>query len=223
MMRILPVLAFLAFASIPLVLGNAETSEKPAATDKTADKAAAKTADGKDAVTASKDAGVKTETADETPVHKASSECLASEEVIQDLEAREQKLKHAEEALREREKELTSQQAAIKEEVSKLEAARAETQGVHAKELAEREEKVNKLMETFETMSPKSAAAVIGGVDDELAVMALSRLTSIKAGKIMSNLKPDQSSRLSELMAFGKIGKEKNRGESSNRAPASKQ
>jgi flagellar motility protein MotE (MotC chaperone) len=211
MIKILPLLAFLAFAAVPLAIGNADTS-------KSEEKAAAP---------AAKETSVKTEaSAEEAPVAKkkvGSDQCLASEEVIQDLEAREQKLKTREAALREREKELESQQAAIKEQVGKLDAYRAEVEGEHAKELAEREEKVNKLIETFESMSPKSAAGVIGGVDDELAVTALSRLTSTKAGKILANLKPDQSARLSEMMAYGKAspGKEKTRGES-ERAPASK-
>jgi flagellar motility protein MotE (MotC chaperone) len=201
MIRVLPFIALLIFAAVPLAIGNAEKADAPAAAAKPE---------------------VKVE---EAPVAKRpSSQCLASEEVIQDLEAREQKLKAREAALRERETELDSQQTAVKEQVSKLDAYRAEVQGVHAKDLAEREEKVSKLIETFESMSPKAAAAVIGGVDDELAVTALSRLTNVKAGKILANLKPEKSSRLSELMAYGNRavpGKESARGES-ERAPASK-
>jgi flagellar motility protein MotE (MotC chaperone) len=80
-------------------------------------------------------------------------------------------------------------------------------------------------METFEGMSPKAAAQVIGGVEEELAVMALSRLTSVKAGKILGNLKADKSARLSEMMAYGKASKRKEsaRGESNERASASAQ
>jgi hypothetical protein len=156
---------------------------------------------------------------------KLSSECLASEEVIGDLEAREKKLVERESALKEKEKELASQQNAIKEELAKLDGKRSEEQVTRQKELTAREEQVNKLMETFEGMSPKAAAQVLGGVEDELAVMTLSRLSSLKAGKILGNLKADKSARLSEMMAYGKASKRKEsvRGESNDRAPASAQ
>lgn len=204
MIRILPlVFAFLVFAAVPLAIGNAEPEKK--------------------AEHATEPAKAAEPVAEKPVAKRPSGGCLASEEVIADLELREQQLKSREAALREREKEIDSQQAAVKEEIGKLDSARAEVQGAHVKELAEREEKVNKLIETFESMSPKTAAAVIGGVDDELAVTALSRLTNVKAGKILGNLNPEKSSRLSEMMAYGKAvsGKEKSRGES-ERAPASK-
>ena len=108
--------------------------------------------------------------------------------------------------------------------MTKLEGKRAEIQSVHQKEMGAREEQVTKLIETFESMSPKSAAQVMNGVDDELAVMALGKLSATKAGKILANLKPEKSSHLSELMAYGQKtkGKESSHGESENRTPASK-
>ena len=201
MNKLLPFLALVLFASVPFAIGIAE------------DKAPAKEE--------SKDLSVEKLS---PAASVAASECLASEEVIKDLESREKKIKQKEEALAEKEKELAAQQVAIKEEMNKLELRQGEIQSTKAKELASNEEKVSKLIETLETMSPKSAANVIGGVDEELAVMALSRLTSVKAGKILSSLKNDKSSRLSELMAYGKVntGKEKSHGESTERNPASK-
>jgi len=196
--RLLPFLALVAFLSVPFAIGIAgPKSEK----------------------TESKDVAVEQLT---PAASVAASECLASEEVIKDLEQREKKIKQREEAMAEKEKELSAQQTAIKEEMNKLETRQGEIQTAKAKELAANEEKVGKLIETLETMSPKAAAGVLGGVDEDLAVTALSRLTSVKAGKILSSLKNDKSSRLSELMAYGKIntGKEKTHGESTERAPA---
>jgi flagellar motility protein MotE (MotC chaperone) len=111
----------------------------------------------------------------------------------------------------------------VLEELAKLEGKKSEIQGARQKELAQREEQVNKLMETFEGMSPKAAAQVLGGVEDNLAVLALGRLTSIKAGKILANLKPEKSARLSELMAYGKMSnrKEGTRGDTNERNSAS--
>jgi len=213
MIRFSLLIALFALATAPILIGSAET-EKKVATDIPAGK-----------VTADKDAAAKSTSKEITIAKRPSTECIASEELVQDLEAREQKVKERETALAEREQELDSEKKAVNDELTKLEATRAEIQGIHGKALAEREEKVNKLIETFESMSPKSAAAVIGGVDEELAVTALSRLTSSKAGKILANLKPEQSSKLSEMMAYGHnpvTGKEKTtRGESNERAPAS--
>lgn len=189
--KYLPFLALIAFVAAPVVMGVAETKtetkSEPASSTVATPVAA-------------------------TPAPKRSGECLASEEIVQDIELREKKLLERETALREKEKELQAQQAVIKEELSKLEGKRTEEQVARQKALAAREEQVNKLMETFEGMSPKAAAQVLGGVDDELAVMALGRLSTLKAGKILGNLKAEQSARLSELMAFGRVSNKKEAG-----------
>jgi flagellar motility protein MotE (MotC chaperone) len=184
--RILPYLAALAFISAPVVMGVAET--------KTETKTEAK-------------GEVAAEVKAAPP--KKSGECLASQEIIEDLESREKKLLERETALKEKEKELQAQAAAIKEELSKLESKKGDDQAARQKAIAAREEQVNKLMETFEGMSPKAAAQVLAGVEEELAVMALSRLTSVKAGKVLSNLKAEKSARLSELMAYGRTSNRK--------------
>jgi flagellar motility protein MotE (MotC chaperone) len=209
--RLLILFALLAFASVPVAIGIAETKETPKEEVK-------------------KEEAGKPEEHAKSEGHAvkkkpASYGCLASEEVIQDIEEREKKIKEKEEALVEKQKDLDAQLKAVKEELAKLDTKQGEIQNNKAKELAANEEKVNKLIETLETMSPKAAAGVIGGVDEELAVTALTRITSVKAGKILSNLKNDKSSRLSEMMAYGKLitGKEKARGESIERSPANKQ
>jgi flagellar motility protein MotE (MotC chaperone) len=192
--KYLPILALMAFVAAPVVMGVAETQPESKAEAKSDAKSE-----------------VKSEVVS-TPAPKRSGECLASEEIVQDIELREKKLLEREAALREKEKELQAQQVVIKEELGKLEGKRSEEQVARQKALAAREEQVNKLMETFEGMSPKAAAQVLGGVDDELAVMALGRLSTVKAGKVLGNLKADQSARLSELMAFGKVSTKKEAG-----------
>ena len=200
--RILPIIALLAFAAAPIVMGSAEQAKKTGET-----KSRGKDEDENESLTE----------------RKVSSECIASEEVIADLETRESKMKQREEKLKEKEQEIAAAQKAVKAELDKLDGKRAEIQTAKQKDIAAREEQVNKLVETFEGMSPKAAASVLAGVDEDLAVTTLGRLTSSKAGKILSNLKPEKSSRLSELMAYGKVkdGKEAAHGESENRVPAS--
>ena len=212
-------LLLIATAFLAQSVGGAETESKkvaPQAEAKAESKADAKTEAAVPAETVAKK---------EAPVREREGTCLASEEIIQDLETRENALKQKEVAISEREKELEAQKVALKDEMAKLEATRQEIQGIRGKEIAANEEKVNKLIETFESMSPKTAAAVISKVDEELAVTALSRLTTAKAGKILAAMDATKSSRLSEMMAFGNSknkGKEKENDESHQRAPAAK-
>jgi flagellar motility protein MotE (MotC chaperone) len=209
MYKFLPLLALLAFVSAPIVIGSAE--EAPSKPEES------KVEASKSDVESGADAAIVSE-----KKRKVSNECLASEEVVQDLESREKKLKEREEALKEKEKEIASQAAAVKEELSKLEGKKSEIQNAKQKELARREEQVNKMIETLEGMSPKAAAQVIGGVEDELAVLALGRLTSTKAGKILANLKAEKSARLAEMMAYGGLAKRKEgaSNDSRERSPA---
>lgn len=150
----------------------------------------------------------------------ASSTCLVSEELIQDMELREQKISEKEQALLEKEKELEAQKLAISDEMKKLEEQRAELQGVRGKEMAAREEQLGKLIDAFETMSPKAAAQVISKVDEELATIALSRVTTQKAAKILAAMDVSKSSRLSEMIAFGASGKPKGKEKNSASADA---
>jgi flagellar motility protein MotE (MotC chaperone) len=187
-------LALLAFVSAPVVMGVAETKTETKSESKEVEKSSEKAPE---------------KPAEKQAPKKLSSECLVSEEIVHDLELREKALAERESALKEKEKDLQAQAAAIKEEFSKLQGKKAEEQATRQKVLAAREEQVNKLIETFEGMSPKAAAQVLGGVEDELAVLALSRLSTLKAGKILGNLKSDQSARLSEMMAYGRASSRK--------------
>ena len=216
--RLLPLIALFSFIAVPVVLSSAGPAKEESAKESSSE--TAKGADLKKDSEMKKESEVKKES---EPRKVYSRECIASEEVVADIEAREKKIKEKEEALKEREKELAAQQSAVREELSKLESKKGEDRSVRQREAAAREEQVNRLMETFEGMSPKAAAQVIGGIDEDLAVMALGRLTSLKAGKILGILKPEKSARLSEMMAYGKAvrGKEGAKGDSHERAASS--
>jgi flagellar motility protein MotE (MotC chaperone) len=224
MFRFLPLFALLAFVSAPMVIGSAgdveqDAGKKPVEVKEGKPDKAVAGLKGDEAAGAESKSDKAVAPA---PVKKGSNECLASEEVVQDLEAREKKLQEREDALKEKEKEIAAQAAAVKDELSRLENRKAEIQGAKQKELARREEQVNKMIETLEGMSPKAAAQVIGGVEDELAVLALGRLTSAKAGKILANLKAEKSARLAEMMAYGGLARKKEgaTGDSRERSPA---
>ena len=50
-------------------------------------------------------------------------------------------------------------------------------------------------------MSPKAAAAIVGSVDERLAVEAMARLSSAKLGKILAAMEPAKSVPLAEKLA----------------------
>ena len=92
MYKLLPLFAFLAFISAPIVIGSAETQDSSKEPKKEVVKGEkdGKVADAKGAE--AKNADAKSKEAEPAPRKKLSTECLASEEVIADLEAREKKL-----------------------------------------------------------------------------------------------------------------------------------
>ena len=78
--KLLPILALIAFAAAPVVIGSGEQSKEAPAKE--------------GAVKGAKDAKEEVkEVKEEAPKRKVSNDCLASEEVIVDLELREKKLK----------------------------------------------------------------------------------------------------------------------------------
>jgi len=66
---------------------------------------------------------------------------------------------------------------------------------------AKDEEKIAKLVEMFESMSPKAAAQIVGSVDLKLATQAMSRVTPQKLGKILAAMPSQKSSQLTEALA----------------------
>ncbi len=135
------------------------------------------------------------------------SGCLVSESAIADMETREERVKEAEAKVAQKEAELKALQIAVQEQLSQLDETKKQIQGIKHQEIAKNEEKVKKLIDTFETMSPKAAAQVVSKVDEEIAVTALVRLSTVKAGKILAAMDSAKSARLSERMVLGDIVK----------------
>ena len=81
--------------------------------------------------------------------------------------------------------------SSIRDDLGKIDTARKQ----------ENEAKVAKLVETFETMSPKAASVLIATLEDSLAVAAMAKMDTPKLAKIMNTMDPARSAKLSELMA----------------------
>jgi flagellar motility protein MotE (MotC chaperone) len=130
-----------------------------------------------------------------------STGCLTDPTVLEDLQAQREKMVNREKEITTREAELKAREQAVSEQLKKLDEIRGEiakTEAFHKKDM---EAKVDKLVETIQSMSPKTAAKMINELDETLAVAAMEKMDTIKLAKIMGNLEPKKSSRLSELLA----------------------
>jgi flagellar motility protein MotE (MotC chaperone) len=135
------------------------------------------------------------------------SGCLADPAVLDDIRSQRDKLAEMKKALDERDAELTKREQAVAEEIKKIETARAAIEKIEDSKKDISEEKVAKLVETFETMSPKASAKVLADLDERLAVATITRMDTAKLSKIMNLMEPQRSVRLTELLAG--VGKAK--------------
>ncbi len=126
---------------------------------------------------------------------------LPAPSAISDVKKQRELLSRREKDLENREEELKKKEQAIASELAKLEELRNEISKLDETRRKENEEKVAKLVETLETMSPKSASQLIAGIDEALAVSAITKMTTPKLAKIMNIMDPQKSSRLTELMS----------------------
>ncbi len=129
----------------------------------------------------------------ETPKSTRKSGCLIDEASIADIQDLKRDLAKRETELKRREAEINAKENAIADELKKIDVIRDEIKQANALTDSKGEEKVGKLVETFETMSPKAAAAIIASLDERLAVEAMGRVSSAKLGKILGALDPAKS------------------------------
>jgi flagellar motility protein MotE (MotC chaperone) len=121
-------------------------------------------------------------------------------EHAQKLEEKERALSQREMAIVERERLLEQREKDLDSRIQKLEALRATIQGEFEEQRKANEERVVKLVQVMETMTPKSASGVLENIDDSLAVEVLKRLETKRMAKILNIMDKNRSARLSELM-----------------------
>ncbi len=130
--------------------------------------------------------------------------CIMSEQVINDLKKEQENLKTKQNELAEREAEMAKREAAVEEQVQKLQELRKDVEKINAIHSKDNEEKITKVVETVEKMSPKNAAKLLASIDERLAVTAMQRINTPTLAKIMNSMEPQKLSQLTELMALGK-------------------
>ena len=134
------------------------------------------------------------------PVRKAGG-CLTDEASVKDIQDMKRELAKREQELKHREEEIAAKEQALTEALKKIDATRDEIKQAQIVGDSKSEEKITKLVETFESMSPKAAAAIVGTIDERLAVEAMGRLSSAKLGKILAAMDPNKSGNLAEKLA----------------------
>jgi flagellar motility protein MotE (MotC chaperone) len=130
-----------------------------------------------------------------------SAGCLADPAAVEDLQRRRDELDARDKDLKTRETELKARERALEEELQKIAAVREDIEKIEGARKKESSDKVAKLVETFETMSPKAASALMTTLDESLAVAAMAKISTAKLARIMNSMEPRKSARLSELLA----------------------
>jgi flagellar motility protein MotE (MotC chaperone) len=127
--------------------------------------------------------------------------CLVDAAALDDMRIKREELLTKTKWLAEREAELLAKEKALKDEMEKLQLIREEIGLVDAARRKENEERVAKLVETFELMSAKSAAQMLSSLDETLAVSTIGRMSTQKLAKILNVMETGRSSRLAESLA----------------------
>lgn len=196
------VLTFVSGATVTLLGANTVQSaqdETPAAAPATTaakDAPAAEGASAKDSAPAAKEAS----TAPAVTTSAANS-CLSDPVVLDEISKKRQELDARQKDLQSKEAELKARETAINDELKKLQDMRDEITKIDTSRRQENQEKVAKVIETLQSMSPKASAQLLTTLDDALSVSVISQMDTVKLSKIMNIMDPKRASKLTELLA----------------------
>jgi flagellar motility protein MotE (MotC chaperone) len=135
------------------------------------------------------------------PLAPQAGTCQAEAAVLDELRARRSELEARQKAMDAREADLAAREKALDEELKRVAQVRDEITRLEGANKKDHEEKVAKLVETLETMSPKAASQMVAQLDEGLAVAAIARMSTPRLAKILNVMEPAKSSRLTETMA----------------------
>lgn len=151
------------------------------------------------AVTGSAEQGGKAPSS--SPVVTSSQGCLVDPAVVEDIRSSRVDIEKLKRELDQKQAELAVREQALNEELKRIEEVRDQILGYQKNQERQVQERVAKLVETFENMSPKAASALLETLDEKLAVEAIAQISTQKLAKIMNVMEPQKSSRLTELLA----------------------
>lgn len=120
------------------------------------------------------------------------------ESLVELLEKRNKELDRRETELNEREARLNQVNQEIEAKIAKLSKLRQENEGYFKKMDASEAEKVANLVKIYEAMPPKDAAARIDELDEDTALLILSRMKQRAVAKILSIIEPTRAASISK-------------------------
>lgn len=120
------------------------------------------------------------------------------------IEQKRAELEQEEDRLARQRQELEKLQLEINGRIDELKKVQNALEELVKVEQNQREDRLRQLVKTLTNMKPASAAAVIGKLDDQMAVDIFARMPSRTAGAVMAALKPDQAARIGEMLTRNK-------------------
>jgi flagellar motility protein MotE (MotC chaperone) len=137
---------------------------------------------------------------EEKQKEKAAKKQWTQEEILlfSSLEERKRQLDQREKSLKQLEQELIKQRDQLQAKVKKLESLRSGISEKLEQQVAQDEEKVNKLVAVYSSMKPAQAAKVIEKIDETLAIKVIARMKKKSAAEILNLLEPEKAKRISE-------------------------
>jgi flagellar motility protein MotE (MotC chaperone) len=200
------------FAVVTLVAGTAimalgpqtSMSEDSPKTGETATAPSSSPSSNSPSNSSSGSSGNSTETETRAPSNTMSasaSSCLSDPIVLDEIKKKREEIDLKWKELAARDAELKARETAINEELKKLQETRDDIAKLEDSQRKGNEEKISKVVETLENMSPKASAQMLSTLDDGLAVAAISQMSTPKLAKVMNVMEPARASKLTELLA----------------------
>ena len=122
-------------------------------------------------------------------------------EMVLELTKRKQSLDAKSRELEEKEKDLKALEAAVNEQMKKLDELRDQLSKQTEAQKKEQAEKISRIVETIEGMSPKTSAQMLAGIEDRLAVEVLGKLSTVRLPKILQAMDSKKAAVLMEQYA----------------------
>lgn len=123
---------------------------------------------------------------------------FSSEDYISMFEEREKRLNIREEEIKKEEERLRMLKLGIEEDIKRYTTIRNELQKDLVQLDKEREERFNRLVKIYETMSPSEAASRLIRMEEGTIIKLISKMKEKAVGKILGQMEPSKAAKISE-------------------------
>jgi flagellar motility protein MotE (MotC chaperone) len=123
------------------------------------------------------------------------------DDMLQFIEKKQIELKEREDALSKEEERLKAIRKDIDDRMEKYSKLLTQIEGVLKKLEQVHDDKIDRVVKTYEFMSPEEAAAQLSALPETIAVKIITRMKPKKAGSVMAYIEPKKAALLTESMA----------------------